>query len=311
MHPVRTRADLLREFERARALDYDLLKCYVRLSPELQLLATQMAQQLGIGITSHYLFPAVAFGAPGHEHMGGTSRYGYSRTGSQLGTGYQDVIAIAAAARSYRTPTLFGLEGLLGDTPQDVLDDPRVQQLYPAALRAPLERAARGGPSRPVPMVARQVATLLAQQAAGVTIVCGSDYPIVAPGLSLHLNLRAMVQHGMRPIDALRSATAHAGQVLGQDLGTLVPGQLADWVAVDGDPLTDIQAAMRVRQVMVRGVAHSVSQLVAGYGATEPSIPLAQPLPASAWAGRSRGAAEPWWHDPHWVAQMREGCCTA
>ena len=307
MHPIRDSAQLLREFERAQALDYDLLKCYVRLPPELQARATDMAWRLGIPITSHYLFPAVAFGAQGHEHMGGTSRYGYSRTGSMLGTGYQDVVAIAAASKSFRTPTIFGLEALLGDTPQDVLQDPRVQRLFPPAERAALERAARGGPSRPLRMVARQVATLRAQQAAGVTIVCGSDYPIVAPGISLHLNLRAMAQHGMRPVDALRTATANAGRVLGHDLGTLVRGQLADLVCVDGNPLQDIQAAQRVRRVMVGGVDHTVDDLVAAF-APQPSL-AAVPSPHAA-AVPAQPGDEAWWHDPHWVAEVRSSCCT-
>jgi Tol biopolymer transport system component len=307
MHPVRTEEEMRREADRAAALDYDLMKCYVRLSPERQLQATRAAQRLGIGITSHYLFPAVAFGAAGHEHMGGTSRFGYSRTGSLLGTGYQDVVAIAAAARSYRVPTLFGLEGLLGDTPDDVLRDPRVQRLFTQAMREPLERAARAGASRPVPMVARQVATIRAQQAAGVLIACGSDFPIVPPGLGLHLNLRGLVRYGMPPVEALRTATLNAGRVLGQPLGSLAPGQWADLVAVQGDPLTDIRAAMAVQWTMVGGVAHTMSQLIAPF--TEAPPPAAA-LPPSAWAGRRAGEGEPWWHDPHWVAWLREGCCT-
>ena len=310
MHPIRSSAQLGRAFERARALDYDLLKCYVRLPPDLQARATRMAQQLGIPITSHYLFPAVAFGAHGHEHMGGTSRYGYSRTGSMLGTGYQDVVAIAAASRSFRTPTLFGLESMLGDAPDEILEDPRVQRLFPPAERAPLERAARGGPSRPVRMIANQVATILAQQAAGVTIVCGSDYPIVAPGISLHLNLRAMVRHGMRPVDALRTATRNAGQVLGHDLGTLARGQLADLVCVQGDPLSDIRAAMRVRRVMVGGVDHTVSELIAPFEAQMAVSSAAPAEPVEPDAGPTLASCEePWWHNPHWVAEVRSNCC--
>ncbi|HIV71851.1 MAG TPA: amidohydrolase family protein [Candidatus Aquabacterium excrementipullorum] len=316
MHPIRDAGQLLREFQRAKALDYDLLKCYVRLPLDLQARATRMAQQLGIPITSHYLFPAVAFGAPGHEHMGGTSRFGYSRTGSMLGMGYQDVVAISGASRGFRTPTIFGLDGLLGDAPAEVLQDRRVQVLMPADERAPLERAARGGPSRTVRMVANQVKTILAQQAAGVTIVCGSDFPIVAPGLSLHLNLRAMVRHGMRPVDALRTATANAGRVLGHELGTLARGQLADLVMVEGDPLMDITAAARVCRVMVGGVDHTVEDLIAPFDGADPAV--ARPVhsaghvptvPTSSPASQASAADEPWWHDPHWVAEVKEGCC--
>ncbi|QHI97774.1 amidohydrolase family protein [Xylophilus rhododendri] len=309
MHPIRHASQLLREFERARALDYDLLKTYVRLPADLQERAVRMAERLGIPITSHYLFPAVAFGAPGHEHMGGTSRFGYSRTGSMLGVGYQDVVAIAGASRSFRTPTIFGLEGLLGDHPEEVLEDVRVQRLFPDAERAPLERAARGGPSRPVRMVANQVATLRAQQAAGVTVVCGSDYPIVAAGLSLHLNLRAMVRHGMPAVDALRTATANAGRVLGHDLGTLLVGQLADLVCVEGDPLADIGCAAKVRRVMVGGVDHSLEDLLAPFPAGLKTAAVAGAVPAVAAVPLAVGEA--WWHSPHWVAEARALCCLA
>ncbi len=321
MHPVRTPAQLAREFRRARALDYDLLKCYVRLPLDLQARATRMAQKLGIPITSHYLFPAVAFGASGHEHMGGTSRFGYSRTGSALGIGYQDVVAISGASRSYRVPTIFGLEGMLGDNPDEVLKDQRVQVLLPGDQRAPLERAARSGPAAPVRMVAHQVRTLMAQQAAGVTVVCGSDFPIVTPGLSLHLNLRAMVRHGMTPLQALRSATVDAGRVLGHDLGTIRRGQLADLIMVEGDPLRDIAAAARVRRVMVGGVDHTVDELIEPFRAAERRVPgkddaagahadgHAEEHDAAAHAAWRPGRDPHWWHDEHWVADVRASCC--
>jgi adenine deaminase len=159
-------------------------------------------------------------------------------------------------------------------------------------------------------MLANQVATILAQQAAGVTIVCGSDYPIVAPGISLHLNLRAMVRHGMRPVDALRTATRNAGQVLGHDLGTLARGQLADLVCVQGDPLTDIRAAMRVQRVMVGGVDHTVSELTAPFE-FQPAVAAVAPADhvGPAVEPTRRGSDEPWWHDPHWVAEVRSNCC--
>jgi imidazolonepropionase-like amidohydrolase len=59
----------------------------------------------------------------------------------------------------------------------------------------------------------------------------------------------------MSPLDAIRSATTAAADVLGvSDRGALDAGQLADIVAVRGDPLEDVHALERVDFVMKGGV---------------------------------------------------------
>jgi Tol biopolymer transport system component/imidazolonepropionase-like amidohydrolase len=309
MRPVRDEAALKREFVRAKALDYDLIKCYVRLPPNLQQKATEMAHAMGVPITSHYLFPAVVFGADGFEHMGGTDRFGYSRVGSQLGVGYQDVLAIAAGARCFRTPTLFGIETLLADTPDDVLKDARVQRLLPPWERPALERIAKSGKAQPLRVTARQMDAVLAMHKQGVKIICGSDYPIVMPGLSLHLNLRAMVRFGMRPVDALRTATSVAGEVLAQGTGVLEAGALADMVFVDGDPLARIEDAAKVQAVMLGGRVYRFDELLAPFA--QETQTTAQ-LNASDFGQAQLAADDPyWWHDAHWAHVASQGCCGA
>jgi imidazolonepropionase-like amidohydrolase len=65
-----------------------------------------------------------------------------------------------------------------------------------------------------------------------------------------------MIEAGMPAIEAIRSATYHAAILLGESerLGTLEPGKLADIVAVEGNPLEDVNAFGKVILVMKEGV---------------------------------------------------------
>ncbi|HWH26308.1 MAG TPA: amidohydrolase family protein [Pseudolysinimonas sp.] len=95
---------------------------------------------------------------------------------------------------------------------------------------------------------------LIAQSNAKV--VYGSDASGKSP-LDLWGEFTAMVEYGVDPLRALRSATTLAAEMLRRpDLGALRVGALADVIALDGDPLTDIDATHRVTFVMKEGVVH-------------------------------------------------------
>ena len=74
-------------------------------------------------------------------------------------------------------------------------------------------------------------------------------------GTSLHHELALLTEAGLSPVDALRSATVLAAQYWGlADRGVIAPGQRADLVLVDGDPLQDISAISQITAVWCAGV---------------------------------------------------------
>src|SRR4029079_16562209 len=77
--------------------------------------------------------------------------------------------------------------------------------------------------------------TLRAANAAGVAIATGHDW---APIDDLGIEIVRMVHHGLSASEALVASTATAARALGlgDQVGTVEPGRLADLVVVDGDP---------------------------------------------------------------------------
>jgi len=90
---------------------------------------------------------------------------------------------------------------------------------------------------------------------AGVKIAFGTDaggFPWTDP---IAQEFGRMVEFGMSPMDAIRSATSRAAELLGMQgkLGVIAPGAFADIVAVPGDPLQDVGHLKHVTFVMKDG----------------------------------------------------------
>jgi imidazolonepropionase-like amidohydrolase len=102
--------------------------------------------------------------------------------------------------------------------------------------------------------------------AKGVKIGLGTDAAVYPHGRNAE-EFYQMVKLGMKPGDALRSATSTDAQLLGlaDKIGTLEAGKLADVVAVPGNPLEDIRQTEHVRLVMKEGVIYRNDQAGASH----------------------------------------------
>jgi imidazolonepropionase-like amidohydrolase len=90
---------------------------------------------------------------------------------------------------------------------------------------------------------------------AGVPVAMGSDAVFTLFGQNTR-ELGALVKAGMTPTQALAAATTTGAALLGmeQSLGKISPGYYADIVAVEGDPLSDINVLINnVQWVMKAG----------------------------------------------------------
>lgn len=100
-------------------------------------------------------------------------------------------------------------------------------------------------------------ATFAKAYQAGVRIAFGTDAGVFKHGMNW-LEFGYMIEAGMKPMDAIRSATINAADLLGEKnrLGSIEVNKLADIVAVDGDPLTDWKSFGRVVFVMKEGMVY-------------------------------------------------------
>jgi hypothetical protein len=244
---------------------------------------------MGVPTSSHEIYPAAAMGSDGTEHITGTSRRGFSPKVATLQRSYGDVADLWGRARMTVSPTL----ALGGATLRAVVaadsglrTDPRFN-LYAVWNRASVtgESGGGGGGGNPAAGGGRAGGgragggrgaaagrggggdasgpgdLILRAMRAGTRIVAGTDTP---NALNLHAELVAYVAAGMTPYEALKTATVNSAAALNLDAGTIEPGKLADLAIVDGNPLRDINATRRVKQVIANGRVYSLAELLGG-----------------------------------------------
>lgn len=102
---------------------------------------------------------------------------------------------------------------------------------------------------------------------AGGRLGLATDHPswgVWLPGFVAHREMHALVLCGIPEADVLRIATANGAEALGVGdlLGSLEPGKLADFFVIGGDPLADIRATRDVRHVVKSGHLYDPAELL-------------------------------------------------
>jgi imidazolonepropionase-like amidohydrolase len=143
-----------------------------------------------------------------------------------------DTLRLLKSKGTYLTPTLMAVEFIMGKI-----------DTYPPAVQAKA-RAAAAARSE----MFRNAVKM------GCKISFGTDAAVFPHGQNAK-EFKLMVDLGMPPIEALKSATSADADLLGiaQKTGTLEKGKLADVIAMPGDPTIDITATERVFFVMKDG----------------------------------------------------------
>jgi imidazolonepropionase-like amidohydrolase len=143
-----------------------------------------------------------------------------------------ETLAMMKKKGTFLTPTLMATEWIMSK-----IDN------YPPALQAKAKAAAAARSD-----MFRNALKI------GVRISFGTDAAVFPHGQNAK-EFKLMVDLGMNPLEALKSATGNAAELLGiiQKLGTLEKGKLADVIAVPGDPSADITATEHVSFVMKEG----------------------------------------------------------
>ena len=169
-----------------------------------------------------------------------------------------ELISAIASSGAFVTPTLVTLSTAFGNSAAALASDKRVSSRLSKKWLNSLSRSMNVYPQG---KLEDAFASVKALHNAGVDILAGSDVsepiPILgglAHGASLHHELQLLVAAGMKPIEALRSATSIPARRFGlTDRGRIVPGARADLLLVDGDPITKISDTLSILDIWRSG----------------------------------------------------------
>lgn len=310
---VGTRADVDAAIVRLKQRDkVDFVKITdSTLKPDLFLYALGQAKTVGLRTSGHIpmaltVRQAVDAGISSIEHIDYAYKAGVkdeaaiaadfaagkidrTEANRRINDGFDKATAMAAyrnfAARGvFVTPTLNGSRIITYLDRDTHADDPYLAYIGPKLRKTydwRIQRAAKddaAGIAARHEHYERMAAILPMLQAAGVTIIAGTDAGFLNsfnyPGIGLHDELTLFVDKGLTPAQALSSATRAGPAWFGQlpRYGSIANGKAADLVLLDRNPLTDINATRAIRTVVLRGKVYDRAALDAMLAKTKAQV---------------------------------------
>ena len=296
-----TEADVDAAVARLKTLGVDFVKITdSTLKPELFLYAVRKARAAGLRVSGHIpmaltVGQALDAGISSIEHIDyaykagvkdeaaiaadfAAGRIDRAEANRRIEAGFDRDVAMAAyrklAARGvFVTPTLNGSRIIAYLDRDDHGRDDYLKLIGPG-LRATyawrVERAAKADAAAIAKRHAafeREAAVLPMLQAAGVTIMAGTDAGFLNsfnyPGIALHEELALFVEKGLTSAQALASATRAGPAWFGKldRYGSIETGKAADLVLLDRNPLEDIGATRAIHAVVLRGSVYDRAAL--------------------------------------------------
>jgi imidazolonepropionase-like amidohydrolase len=252
----------------AKVEGYDLIKLYSNLTPEVFLAMIDESRKQGIKALGH--IPNAFHGKLDQGFVPGFGIVAHAEEFSKHSESFSSGDAANFADLSKRNgtwliPTLTTMDWIASQTHSlDRLQNlPTLQYMHPLlqskwltantySRNATPERAAKFDA-----MLNFHILLIRAFKEAGVPILAGTDAGVsgLVPGFSLHDELELLVQAGLSPEEALRSATQLPAQWLGLDgqMGSIEVGKRADLLLLEANPLLDITHTRKIAGVFVNG----------------------------------------------------------
>jgi imidazolonepropionase-like amidohydrolase len=198
---------------------------------------------------------------------------------------YNDVVSLWSKTKTHYTPTLIVAYGAMNGENYwyqhtNVWEEKRLLNFTPRSVIDPRSRHRTMIPEEEYEnghiAIAKHCKKL---SDAGVKVNLGAHGQI--QGIGAHWEMWMLAQGGMSSLEALRCATQNGADYLGMgdQIGSIEAGKLADLVVIDGDVLKDIRSSKNITHTMINGVLYDANSMDQMNGSGKKRTPFYWELP--------------------------------
>jgi imidazolonepropionase-like amidohydrolase len=266
---VKTPDEAVAMVRRQHAEGWDLLKVLPGLTRDVYDAMAKTAKETGTPFAGHVpadvgILHALEMGQLTVDHLDGYAQHLDGLTKPIDEKALADLAARTRQAGTIHVPTLVVWETLQGPvTVESRTQWPELRYLpaeqidaWTKALQTRLSSPQFDREGARI-HIENRMKIMKALQAAGVTMLLGSDAPqqFNVPGFSIHREMQRMADAGMSTYEIVRSGTASVGDHFKSKdaFGRIAPGQRADLILVDANPLQALANMEKRSGVMIRG----------------------------------------------------------